>query len=190
MFSLLAAVPQSFAQPDRPRLAIEFQGPVGKTRAIGFLPPGNRLFAAGEGKVLDVFELQDNAVSPAAPGRWEFARGARGGINDVAITSDGAYALIGGFSARGGRDVIVMDLATREIVSVLPNSPSSAPDSGAHSFTPILSIAVSPDARYAASASLNSCTRCSSDRVLCCPPTIVKCDWWPLSQAMNTTPVL
>ena len=27
-------------------------------------------------------------------------------------------------------------------------------------------------------------------RALCWPPTIVKCDWWPLSHAMNTTPVL
>ena len=32
--------------------------------------------------------------------------------------------------------------------------------------------------------------RCSSERALCWPPTIVKCDWWPFSQARKTMPVL
>ena len=43
----------------------------------------------------------------------------------------------------------------------------------------------------AASARRNSSARCDERlRALCWPPTIVKCDWWPLSQARNTTPVL
>ena len=44
--------------------------------------------------------------------------------------------------------------------------------------------------RLAASARRNSSARCGSERVLCWPPTMVKWLWWPLSHAMNTTPVL
>jgi WD40 repeat protein len=142
-------------QPDRPRLAIDFQGPVGKTRAIGFLPKGNRIFAAGEGKVLELFDIQGQRVTLAGSGRWEFARGARGEINDVAVTRDGRFAFIGGASARGLRDIIIMNLTTRAVVGALPNAPSGRADSKAHNFTPILSVAVSPDSRYAASASRN-----------------------------------
>jgi len=42
----------------------------------------------------------------------------------------------------------------------------------------------------AASARRNSSHRWGSERALCCPPTRVKWSWWPLSQAMKTTPVL
>ncbi|MCA9047541.1 MAG: hypothetical protein KDA89_02365 [Planctomycetaceae bacterium] len=142
-------------QPDRPRLAVEFQGPVGKTRAISFLGDTQRLLAAGEGKVLELFDLQGDRVSLAGPGRWEFARGVRGEINDVVVTRDGKYAVIGGVSARGQRDVVIMDLATRDIVGALPNAAVGATDSDAHHFAAILSVAVSPDGKYAASASRN-----------------------------------
>lgn len=141
--------------PDRPRLAIDFQGPVGKTRAVGFLPNGNRLFAAGEGKVVELFDIQGQRVTLAGSGRWEFARGARGEINDVAVTRDGRFAFLAGASARGLRDVVIMDLTTRSIVGVLPNAPSGRGDSVAHNFTPILSVAIAPDASFAASASRN-----------------------------------
>ncbi|MFN8709503.1 MAG: WD40 repeat domain-containing protein, partial [Planctomyces sp.] len=138
-----------------PRLAVEFQGPVGKTRAIGFLPTGNRLYAGGEGKVIDLFDVQDEFVTINSPGRWEFARGARGGINDIALTADGVHALMAGFSARGARDVTILNLTTRQVVGVLPRQPVGGPDSNAHSFSSILSVAVSPDSRHAASASAN-----------------------------------
>ncbi|MFN9955025.1 MAG: hypothetical protein ACK55I_18155, partial [bacterium] len=81
------------ARPDRPILAVEFQGPVGKTSPIGILPTVNRLYAGGEGKVIDLFDVQDEFVTINSPGRWEFARGARGGINDIALTADGVHAL-------------------------------------------------------------------------------------------------
>ena len=44
--------------------------------------------------------------------------------------------------------------------------------------------------RPARSARRKTSAKCSSERALCCPPTIVKCDWWPFSQARKTTPVL
>src|SRR5205807_9110008 len=46
------------------------------------------------------------------------------------------------------------------------------------------------DSSPAASASLNSSQKCSRWRADCWPPTITKWRWWPLSQAMKTTPVL
>src|SRR6185503_18548210 len=42
----------------------------------------------------------------------------------------------------------------------------------------------------AASARRNSSLKCCTWRADCCPPTITKWSWWPLSHAMNTTPVL
>ena len=44
--------------------------------------------------------------------------------------------------------------------------------------------------KLALSAKTKRSHKCCTERALCCPPTIEKCDWCPLSHAMKTTPVL
>src|SRR5262249_47250716 len=44
--------------------------------------------------------------------------------------------------------------------------------------------------RPARSISTNCSARCGTERALSRPPTIRKCDWWPLRYAAKTTPVL
>ena len=107
-------------RPEPPRLALDFRGPVGKTFTLGFLHDGRRFFAAGENKVLQFYDIVDRRIIPAAPIRWEFARGALGEINAAAITADSHQGLLAGSSARGaGGDILLVDTGTQAVLDVL-----------------------------------------------------------------------
>lgn len=98
-------------RPEPPRLALDFSGPAGKTRALGFLDSGRRFFAAGENKVVQLYDLVGAEAVPGNVIRWEFARGAFGGINTVSVSRDNTRMVIAGTSARGRRgDVASVDL--------------------------------------------------------------------------------
>ncbi|MFN9082661.1 MAG: hypothetical protein ACK5X8_19090, partial [Planctomyces sp.] len=53
LLGLLAAVTPVMAQrAEPPRLALDFRGPAGRTRAVGFAGDGRRFHAAGENKLV------------------------------------------------------------------------------------------------------------------------------------------
>lgn len=121
LLGLLAAVTPVMAQrAEPPRLALDFRGPAGRTRAVGFAGDGRRFHAAGENKLVQFYDIVDARIVPGAAVRWEFARGALGEINSTAITADGRKLLIGGSSARGpGGDVVLVDPGNQQVLEVL-----------------------------------------------------------------------
>ncbi|MFM8475145.1 MAG: WD40 repeat domain-containing protein, partial [Planctomycetaceae bacterium] len=119
LFSAIAPALAQRAEP--PRLALDFKGPAGRTRAVGFTSDGRRFHASGENKLVQFYDIVDKRIVPGAAVRWEFARGALGEINSTAITADGRKLLIGGSSARGpGGDLVLVDPGNQQVLEVLP----------------------------------------------------------------------
>jgi WD40 repeat protein len=117
---LLATVTANGQRPEPPRLALDFKGPVGRTRAVGFLRDGRRFHAAGENKLVQFYDIVDARIVPGTAVRWEFARGSLGEINATAATADGRRLLIGGSSARGpGGDLVLVDPGNQQVLEVL-----------------------------------------------------------------------
>ncbi|MCA9051802.1 MAG: caspase family protein, partial [Planctomycetaceae bacterium] len=139
------------ARPARPQLVPEFRGPSGRTLVLGFFRDGNRVFSAGENKAIQTYHLPDQRVIPGNVLRWELSRAGRGNINAAALSSDGTILFVGGYSARGDRDVVGLNATTGNVVRVLPASPNS----DAHLQSTILSLATSSDGRWLASAGSN-----------------------------------
>ncbi|MFM7039032.1 MAG: WD40 repeat domain-containing protein [Planctomycetaceae bacterium] len=117
---LLATVTANGQRAEPPRLALDFKGPVGRTRAVGFLNDGRRFHAAGESKLVQFYDIADARIVPGTAVRWEFARGSLGEINATAATADGRRLLIGGSSARGpGGDIVLVDPGNQQVLEVL-----------------------------------------------------------------------
>lgn len=107
-------------RPEPPRLALDFHGPVGKTFTLGFIQNQHRFFAAGENKILQLYDVVDRRIIPANAVRWEFARGALGEINGAASAPDSQLAVFGGSSARGpGGDILLVNHGTQAVLDVL-----------------------------------------------------------------------
>ncbi|MEZ6124167.1 MAG: caspase family protein [Planctomycetaceae bacterium] len=138
--------------PDRPRLALDFRGPAGRTLTLGFTPDGRRVFSGGQNKFVQLYDLNGNDGFAGNALRWEFSRGNRGDVNAMVISaSQTHYAFVAGVSARSNRDIAVFDLKTETCVAAIPNDPASP----AHQEASILSLAVSSDGTLLASASDN-----------------------------------
>ena len=58
---------------DPPRLVVDFRGPVGRTRALGFAGSDRRFFSAGENKRLQFYDVVNQSIVPGTVIRWEFA---------------------------------------------------------------------------------------------------------------------
>ncbi|MFM7057138.1 MAG: hypothetical protein ACKO2P_09480 [Planctomycetota bacterium] len=117
LFSGATAVMAQRAEP--PRLALDFRGPVGRTRALAFAGSGPRFHAAGENKCVQFYDVVESRLVPGAAVRWEFARGALGEINATAISADGRKLLIAGSSARGpGGDMVLADPGNQQVLEV------------------------------------------------------------------------
>jgi WD40 repeat protein len=127
VFVLQCAVLPGFArgQADKPRLMLNTGGPVGGLRTVAFSAEGTQLYAAGSGKLVNVWNLtrQGDVVQaiPADPLRWEIARGMRGRIYALDVAGTDGPLAIGGFSTRGATgDLVVFDARRRQIDRLLP----------------------------------------------------------------------
>ncbi len=135
------------APPEPPRIALDFQGPAGNTRALGFIGREGRIFAGGENKFVQIYDIVGNSLVPTNAIRWEFGRGALGGVN-AACAIDGRELIIGGNSLRDNwGDVVIARIGGEVARRVLPHD------------NEILSIATSADGGLAA-------TQTKSERVL------------------------
>lgn len=140
---------QAFGQkPDNPRISIQYKGPVGRTKVVGFLNNDARIFACGQNKVVDLFDIEQGKAVYGNPIRWEFARGTNGDIFCAAYHPPRDTFFIAGWSARGTRDIILANASSHQTLSVLPNRPESM----AHGRTSIHFVAVSQDGKLAASS--------------------------------------
>ena len=102
---------------DPPRLVVDFRGPVGRTRALGFAGSDRRFFSAGENKRLQFYDVVNQSIVPGTVIRWEFARGALGEINAVAASTDGRTVVLGGSSLRNsGGDIILVNTGTQAVL--------------------------------------------------------------------------
>jgi WD40 repeat protein len=118
---------------DPPKLVVDFRGPVGKTRALGFAGSARRFYSAGENKRIQFYDIANGAVIPGSVIRWEFSRGALGEVNDAAASSDGRKILFGGSSLRNnGGDLLLVDAGSQQVITHF-----SAP-------AEIISVALSP----------------------------------------------
>lgn len=101
-----------------PKLVVDFRGPAGKTRALGFAGSHRRFFSAGENKRLQFYDLANDTIIPGSVIRWEFARGALGEVNDAETSADGTKVLIGGCSLRNaGGDLVLVDTGTQTVLA-------------------------------------------------------------------------
>lgn len=101
-----------------PKLVVDFRGPVGKTRALGFAGSHRRFFSAGENKRLQFYDLAHGTIIPGNVIRWEFARGALGEINAAETSADGTKVLFGGSSLRNaGGDLVLVDTGTQAVLA-------------------------------------------------------------------------
>jgi WD40 repeat protein len=95
--------------PDRrsryePEVAVRDGGRSGACDAVRFSPDGRFLFAAGDDKVVTVWEHADAGLNTAPNKvralRWPAWREQRGGIKDAAVSPDGTRVLVGGYGLR------------------------------------------------------------------------------------------
>lgn len=144
IFSLFATR-VSAQTDDPPKLVVDFRGPVGRTRALGFAGSIRRFYSAGENKRIQFYDVANGAVIPGAVIRWEFSRGALGEINDAATSADGRKILFGGSSLRNnGGDLVLVDIGSHEVVAHF-----SAP-------AEVVSVALSPSGKTVVAGDLYS----------------------------------
>lgn len=130
---------------EAPKLVVDFRGPVGRTRALGFAGSNRRFFSAGENKRLQFYDVANNTIVPGSVIRWEFARGALGEINDARASADGSRVLFGGSSLRNaGGDLVLVDTGTQAVLAHF-----SAP-------AEVVSVALSPSGRTVVAGDLSS----------------------------------
>lgn len=142
-----------------PRLVLNPGGPRSGLRAMAFSPDGERLYTAGDDKVVQVwgFQFQERSVRRTAPNRamlvqqlrWEQARGPNGQIYAIAASPTDRLVAIGGFGARVtpfgvGGDIIIYDAARGEVARVLQG----------HS-KPVVAMEFSPSGKRLATATVH-----------------------------------
>lgn len=142
-----------------PRLVLNPGGPRGGLRAMEFSADGERLYTAGDDKVVQVwgFQFQERSVRRTAPNRatlvqqlrWEQARGPNGQIYAIATSPTQRRLAMGGFGARVtpfgvGGDIVIYDTARGEVDRLLQG----------HS-KPVIAIDYSPSGKRIVSASVN-----------------------------------
>ncbi|MFM8478391.1 MAG: caspase family protein, partial [Planctomycetaceae bacterium] len=130
------------ADPVRP--VLNLQGPAGYTFALGFAGTPNRIYAAGTGKTVDLWDLErnpDGSIRTAVMAesiRWPVSRGNVGLVNAVALSAQGKWLAVGGSSTFGkNSDLAVFDIAANKLISALPESrlnpdPNGRTDTQAH----------------------------------------------------------
>ncbi|MFM7058581.1 MAG: caspase family protein [Planctomycetota bacterium] len=153
------------ADPVRP--VLNLQGPAGYTFALGFAGTSYRIYAAGTGKTVDLWDLErnpDGSIRTAVMAesiRWPVSRGNVGVVNAVALSAQGNWLAIGGSSTFGkNSDLAVFDIATNTLKSSLPESranpdPNGRTDTLAHLSQQeevIRDLAASPDGVLLASS--------------------------------------
>lgn len=142
-----------------PRIAMNFQGPVGRTTSMAFSPDSARLAIGSFGKTVELWDIGWNRpqlgpgtdnVTHVSTLRWEIARGTRGAINTLAFAPDGLLA-VAGLQARGQTgDIILFDESTGQVVQALPPQRDQQSNPG-HKFA-VISLAFSSDGNYLLSA--------------------------------------
>lgn len=172
-----AACGQGPAAPVDPvRPVLNLQGPAGDTFALGFAGTPNRIYAAGTGKTVDVWDLERNpdgtirTAIMAESIRWPVSRGNFGVVNTVALSAKGQWLAVGGSATRGyGCDLALFDLKENQFHLPLPQrdrppslDSADASDRSAHWPNPtnpsgnfqtnILSLAASAGGTYLASS--------------------------------------
>ncbi|MCA8988628.1 MAG: caspase family protein [Planctomycetaceae bacterium] len=124
-----AVVPQPEMPGGPPRIILNKRGPSGVTHGLAFSPDAALLYTAGVDKAVDTWALKrDQNPPPGELGRlrlthlksipWEISRGHRGLI--FALDSSPQRLAIGGYSARQGGDVILIDRNLGEVEQSLP----------------------------------------------------------------------
>ena len=88
-------IPAVPADPVRP--VLNLQGPAGYTFALGFAGTPHRIYAAGTGKTVDLWDLErnpDGTIRTAVMAesiRWPVSRGNVGVVNTVALSAQGNW---------------------------------------------------------------------------------------------------
>ncbi len=155
-FWSLFAASSVFAQDqeDRPRVVIEYDGPVSRTQAILFSRDSQRLYAGGFGKIINFWDigperLQNDPQAPLTPLgvlRWEIARGNRGVINAMASHPKLDILAGGGYSARDSSgDIVLFDLKENRVITALP--PQRDANNAPGHRTAIISLNFSPSGK-------------------------------------------
>lgn len=120
---LLITCSESISQVrEVPRITLDFQGPAGKTRTLGFMASDQQIFAGGENKFLQTYLLAGDSVVRGNTIRWENGRSLLGGINAGVVSDDGKFVFFGGAAPRPAQLVAIAD-STGRIVASIPGIP-------------------------------------------------------------------
>ncbi|MCG6156050.1 caspase family protein [Rubinisphaera margarita] len=147
-----ALVPQPEMPGGPPRFVLDKRGPSGLTHGFAFSPDGNVLYTAGVDKSVEAWSLKRDPVQDDdEPGRlrlfqirsipWEISRGHRGAI--YALDGSAEHIAIGGYSARQGGDVILIDRRLGEVEQSLP--PERVADASNGHRQRLIGMSFSPD---------------------------------------------
>ncbi len=112
----------------RPELVLETGGRTGVCDVLTFTPDGKHLLAAGEDKVVRVWQAKAGRLVPAARPvlRWSRWREQRGAIYAMAIDRadpDGKRVAVAGMGLLDRPHVVVIDRLTGEVEKHLPDAP-------------------------------------------------------------------
>jgi len=147
-----AVVPQPEMPGGPPRFVLDKRGPSGLTHGFAFSPDGNTLYTAGVDKSVEAWSLKRDPVQNEDElGRlrlfqirsipWEISRGHRGAI--YALDGSAEHLAIGGYSARQGGDVILIDRRLGEVEQSLP--PERVADSSNGHRQRLIGVSFSPN---------------------------------------------
>ncbi len=147
-----AVVPQPEMPGGPPRFVLDKRGPSGLTHGFAFSPEGNVLYTAGIDKSVEAWSLKRDPVQNEEDlGRlrlfqirsipWEISRGHRGAI--YALDGSAEHLAIGGYSARQGGDVILIDRRIGEVEQSLP--PERIADASNGHRQRLIGVSFSPD---------------------------------------------
>lgn len=117
---------------DYPRPIFDLRGPAGRVRSLVFATSPDRLYVAGETKVVDTYFLSSiaSSINPsethpkatfAGTIRWERGRDLYGRVNALAVSEPGGHLAIGGLSLRNsGGDIALFNTERHAAIGVLP----------------------------------------------------------------------
>lgn len=146
-----------------PRLVLNIDGPNGRTFGLGFSRDSKRLYAAGNSKVVHVWDVGWNLPeNPAAPPaatpirtlRWEIARGLAGRIITMGMSPASELLAVAGTGARDPNgNITLFDLTRNEVETTLP--PFRNPDGSPGHQDSVTFVDFAPNGRSLASVGMD-----------------------------------